>query len=90
MRNDKMEGDRPPGHANDEHRGDIGEEREREPAQHRSIARVAHEHFQDHYESPERRHIEPLRAGQNELQRGAHRSKVGADVDDIGADEKAH
>ena len=89
MRNDKVEGDRSPRHANDEHRRDISEQRERQPAQHGDIARVAHEHFQEHNENGERRDIEPLRAGQNELQRRAHRSQVGADVDDIGEDEQA-
>ena len=90
MRNDKMEGDRSPWHANDEHRRDISEEREREPPQHGSIIRVAHEHFQERDENGERPHIEPLRAGQNELQSCAHRSQIGADVDDIGYDEQAH
>ena len=89
MRNDEMVGDRSPWHANDEHRGDIGQQREREPAQHGDVARVAHEDFEEHDQNGERRHIEPLRSGQNELQRRRHRSKVGADVDDIGEDQQA-
>ena len=90
VRNDKIEGDRSPGHADGEHRRDISEEGEREPAQHGDIARVAHKDFHEARSRRERRDIEPLRAWQNQSERGAHRAEVCAEVDDIGDDEQAH
>ena len=68
MRHDKVERDRPPGHADDKHRGDIGEQGKREPAQHGSITRVAHENFHERDHDGEGGDVEPLRARQNAIQ----------------------
>ena len=87
MRDDKVEGDRSPRHADDEYRGDISEQRKRQPAQHLDITRIAHEHFEEHDENGERRDIEP-RASLEWSCSAAPIALVGSDVDDIGEHER--
>ena len=89
MRQDKIARDGQPGHADHKHRRHIGEERQRQPPQHRGIARVAREHFEDDGDDGKAGNVENGRAGEEQAQRGGHRAKVGADIDRVGDEQQA-
>ena len=77
-----------PGHADHKDRRDIGEERKRQPSQHRSVARVAHEHFEQYRDDRKAGDVENRWSGDQKAQRGGHGAEIGADIDRVGDDEE--
>ncbi len=75
---------RAPGHMHHQGHGDIGEQGNGQPLQHRDVARVAGEHLQQGRHDAEQDHIEQGRSADHQLQGGAHGAQVRAEVDDVG------
>ena len=90
MRQHEITRHRHPGHADGKDSADIGEERKSEPAQHRCVAGVAHEHFEQDGDGSEGRHIKQDRAGDQQPQRRSHGPQIGSDIDCVGNYEQTY
>ena len=77
-----------PGHANDEHGADIGEERQGQPPQHRSVARVGYENFRDYGQEREASDVHSRGSIDEQAKRCGHGSEIGSEVDRVGDDEQ--
>jgi hypothetical protein len=70
-------------------RSDIGKQRKREPAQHRGVARVAHEHFEEHRHDREADDANDGRRRDEQSHRRRHRAEIGANVDRVGDQQQS-
>jgi hypothetical protein len=78
----------PPGHMHDERADHIAEQRQAPPLQDGGVAGVADEYLQPGGKHPERHDIDQGGAADQQLQRRAHRTEIGTQVDQVGGQQQ--
>jgi hypothetical protein len=73
-----------PRHMDDGQRGDVGEQRQREPFEHADIPFVVEEDLRSHRDQTEEDHVKKARTVDQESERIRHCTEIGSDVHRIG------